>query len=81
MVPGLEGRTARALGGGSAVAKTSAGGSAPVEAAAGSTATIPVGRFNPPEDYAEAVTFPASTRAGSLTGSVIRVDGEPVAST
>ncbi len=53
----------------------------PVEAVtAESTATIPVGRYGRPEEYADAVTFLASARAGYVTGSVIRVDGGLIAS-
>lgn len=44
-----------------------------VEAA--STATIPVGRYGRPEEYADAVTFLSSTRASFITGSTLRVDG------
>jgi len=45
------------------------------EVAAESAATIPVGRYGKPEEYADVVTFLASTRAAYITGSVIRVDG------
>ena len=45
-----------------------------------STATIPIGRYGRPEEYADAVTFLASARAGYVTGSVIRVDGGLIAS-
>jgi 3-oxoacyl-[acyl-carrier protein] reductase len=48
----------------------------PAEAiAAESTASIPVGRYGKPEEYADAVAFLASERASYITGSVIRVDG------
>jgi len=40
-----------------------------------STAAIPAGRYGEPDEYADAVTFLASTRAAYITGSVIRVDG------
>lgn len=40
-----------------------------------STAAIPAGRYGKPDEYADAVAFLASTRAGYITGSVIRVDG------
>ena len=49
------------------------------EVAAERTAPIPVGRYGRPEEYADAVTFLASTRASYLTGSVIRVDGGLIA--
>lgn len=40
-----------------------------------STAAIPAGRYGRPDEYADAVVFLASIRAGYITGSVIRVDG------
>ena len=45
------------------------------EVAAESTATIPLGRYGKPEEYADVVAFLSSERAAYLTGSVIRVDG------
>jgi 3-oxoacyl-[acyl-carrier protein] reductase len=45
------------------------------EVAAESAATIPVGRYGKPEEYADVVVFLASTHAAYITGSVIRVDG------
>ena len=45
-----------------------------------STASIPVGRYGKPEEYADAVAFLASDRASYITGSVIRVDGGLIAS-
>jgi 3-oxoacyl-[acyl-carrier protein] reductase len=45
------------------------------EVAAESAATIPMGRYGKPEEYADVVTFLASTRAAYITGSIIRVDG------
>jgi 3-oxoacyl-[acyl-carrier protein] reductase len=45
-----------------------------------STASIPVGRYGKPEEYADAVAFLASERASYITGSVIRVDGGLIAS-
>jgi 3-oxoacyl-[acyl-carrier protein] reductase len=50
------------------------------EVSAESTATIPLGRYGKPEEYADVVTFLASERAAYLTGSVIRVDGGLIAS-
>lgn len=48
----------------------------PIEAIiAESTASIPMGRYGTPEEYADAVAFLASARAAYITGSVIRVDG------
>jgi 3-oxoacyl-[acyl-carrier protein] reductase len=40
-----------------------------------STGSIPIGRYGNPGEYADVVTFLASTRAAYVTGSVIRVDG------
>jgi 3-oxoacyl-[acyl-carrier protein] reductase len=50
------------------------------EVAAESTAAIPLGRYGTPQEYANVVTFLASTAASYLTGSTIRVDGGYVAS-
>ncbi|WP_246797597.1 SDR family oxidoreductase [Burkholderia perseverans] len=53
----------------------------PVEAvAAESTASIPLGRYGEPAEYADAVAFLASARAAYITGSVLRVDGGLIAS-
>ena len=40
-----------------------------------STASIPVGRYGTPQEYANVVTFLASPKASYVTGSVIRIDG------
>ncbi len=40
-----------------------------------STASIPVGRYGDPQEYADVVAFLASCNAAYVTGSVIRVDG------
>src|SRR3546814_3423193 len=45
------------------------------EIAAESTASIPVGRYGDPQEYADVVAFLASRRASYVTGSVIRIDG------
>ncbi len=45
-----------------------------------STASIPVGRYGAPQEYADAVAFLASAPASYITGSVIRVDGGLIAS-
>jgi 3-oxoacyl-[acyl-carrier protein] reductase len=50
------------------------------EVRAESTASIPVGRYGNPEEYADAVAFLASRRASYITGSIIRVDGGLIAS-
>ena len=49
------------------------------EVAAESTGSIPVGRYGRPEEYADAVAFLASARAGYVTGGVLRVDGGLIA--
>ncbi|HEY0288649.1 MAG TPA: SDR family oxidoreductase [Pseudomonas sp.] len=43
--------------------------------AAASRATIPVGRYGTPQEFANVVTFLASDAASYVTGSTIRVDG------
>jgi 3-oxoacyl-[acyl-carrier protein] reductase len=50
------------------------------DVSAESTATIPLGRYGKPEEYADVVTFLASDRAAYVTGSVVRVDGGLIAS-
>lgn len=45
-----------------------------------STASIPLGRYGDPQEYADVVAFLASERASYITGSVVRVDGGMIAS-
>jgi 3-oxoacyl-[acyl-carrier protein] reductase len=45
------------------------------DVSADSTASIPLGRYGNPGEYADVVTFIASERASYMTGSVIRIDG------
>jgi 3-oxoacyl-[acyl-carrier protein] reductase len=40
-----------------------------------STASIPMGRYGEPQEYADAVAFLASERASYITGSILRIDG------
>jgi 3-oxoacyl-[acyl-carrier protein] reductase len=50
------------------------------EVSAESTASIPLGRYGKPEEYADVVAFLAGDRAAYITGSIIRVDGGLIAS-
>jgi 3-oxoacyl-[acyl-carrier protein] reductase len=45
------------------------------EVEAESLRAIPAGRYGDPQEYADVVTFLASTRASYVTGSMIRIDG------
>lgn len=45
-----------------------------------SVATIPMGRYGKPEEFADLVTFLASERARYITGSVLRIDGGLISS-
>ena len=45
------------------------------QVSAESTASIPLGRYGKPEEYADVVAFLASAQASYVTGSIVRVDG------
>lgn len=47
----------------------------PADIAAASAASIPVGRYGRPDEFADVAVFLASERASYITGSKIRVDG------
>jgi NAD(P)-dependent dehydrogenase (short-subunit alcohol dehydrogenase family) len=57
------------------VAKAAREGRPIAEIRAESVASIPLGRYGDPREYADVVTFLASPRASYITGSIIRVDG------
>jgi NAD(P)-dependent dehydrogenase (short-subunit alcohol dehydrogenase family) len=64
------------LGPEGAAAQASALGAGEPEAIIAETETaIPIGRFSTPEEIAAAVAFLASPRAGSITGTTLRIDG------
>ncbi|MBB4273608.1 SDR family oxidoreductase [Rhizobium mongolense] len=50
-------------------------GKTPEAIAEASQATIPIGRYGKPEEFADAVAFLASDRAGYITGASLRIDG------
>lgn len=57
------------------VARAEKEGRTSEEVAAASAASIPVGRYGTPAEYADVVSFLASSRASFVSGSVVRVDG------
>jgi 3-oxoacyl-[acyl-carrier protein] reductase len=61
-------------------AKAKRDGRSTEQVSAESTASIPVGRYGKPEEYADVVAFLASDQASYINGSVIRVDGGLIAS-
>lgn len=64
------------LGPDGAAAQASAlGAGDPESIVAAAEQEIPLGRFSTPEEIAAAVAFLASPRAGSITGTTLRIDG------
>ncbi|MEV5410325.1 SDR family oxidoreductase [Thermopolyspora sp. NPDC052614] len=61
-------------------AKAAREGRSVEDVAAESVASIPLGRYGRPSEYADVVAFLASPRSGYITGSMIRVDGGLIAS-
>jgi NAD(P)-dependent dehydrogenase (short-subunit alcohol dehydrogenase family) len=64
------------LGPAGAAAQISAlGGGAPQDIIAEMEREIPLGRFATPQEIASVIAFLASPRAGSVTGTTLRIDG------
>ncbi|MFF3373572.1 SDR family oxidoreductase [Streptomyces sp. NPDC002680] len=61
-------------------AKAAREGRPVADVSAESVASIPVGRYGRPAEYADMIAFLASPRAGYITGSTIRIDGGLIAS-
>lgn len=61
-------------------AKAAREGRSAADVATESVVSIPIGRYGRPSEYADAIAFLASPRAGYITGSTIRIDGGLIAS-
>lgn len=55
-------------------------GKSQAEIAAASAASIPIGRYGRPQEFADAVAFLVSERASYITGAKLRVDGGAIRS-
>ncbi|HVY08975.1 MAG TPA: SDR family oxidoreductase [Mycobacteriales bacterium] len=51
------------------------GAGEPADIVAEAERAIPIGRFSTPDEIASAVAFLASSRAGSINGTTVRIDG------
>lgn len=71
----IPGRIATARVGELDAAAAQRSGSSVAAIAAASRQTIPLGRYGEPAEFADAVCFLASARAGYITGTSLRVDG------
>jgi NAD(P)-dependent dehydrogenase (short-subunit alcohol dehydrogenase family) len=60
---------------GAAAQASALGAGDPADIIAATERAIPLGRFSTPEEIAYAVAFLASPRAGSITGTTLRIDG------
>ncbi len=61
--------------GGVAETASAMGAGTPEDVVKSTEANIPIGRFSTPEEIGYAVAFLASPKAGSITGTTLRVDG------
>jgi len=60
---------------GAAAQASALGGGDPADVIAAAERAIPLGRFSTPAEIAASIAFLASPRAGSITGTTLRIDG------